>query len=862
MPIGRLAQWMASTGTLRTLGIVSVALLSSRSAHADPPDAPNDFGILLADPTVDPPPVLAHNARQANATFDRRATRFLRFAACRAEPASPMPGDFQGALNSDFSTNLEAWGLDALAKLAYTGECGSDAAPGTQTAAGRFAAVDGVLAGLTIAPGLVEGTSVSQVTSGIDLERRGDLDTGLKELIPVLYLYGARIPRSFQHVLGLVAAAAGGPAPLTGVPPYIAFQINPLTGVATAAGQPPPPISAAAGVSLFVPETENHTLLELSNQYLINQLVNRTASATLVDNSFVHDAVLAVLTGIVSTDFFEYGSKPYQHFALYAVENLADFAGDADVQGAAHAVLDYAAAKFASSSSLLRRAAPYRRRGSKDGNFLMGTQADEQLCRYYLYSGELEAAVTVEDGHRVFAAHSFCASAVREAVGSYRVPDVILDMAFTPNLPYVQTFSGGSSYYAGLYAPIPGTTPVRGTTEIYDNELTFLIAGGGLPQPNGLPLVLTGIDADLGPGIVSTFVPAIQSTIGFAVDDEDVGISLPILLVPDDRRDRSQPDDAPIVDRRELVRIEGTGHHGANLCVAPGFACGKNPTMPGAATAACSADNPWQFADLDSSPVHTYVAMLCAPAYVVSLTAPSVAPGEQPMLAPYTIGLFEAAPASRFHGFDDFQRKVRSNNPLGAGLLVEHNGTPTPQQLAAFSFPQPPCPTSPGAAQSCYVVTGWSGRYTKTDGTRFDFEIPVEEAALDFANPSPFGDYPVTSPDIALPPTDPATWDLADGPVQATRTGTFRVTDPRDDRTCTVSITDPAHPVRTGCEVSCQRCSDGFPCSRDRDCGSRVCHDGACRAPACSPACGAGASCGSDMDCASQRCEAGRCRGG
>jgi hypothetical protein len=859
MTIGQITRRIASTRGLQALGMASVAVLFARTAHADPPEAPNDFAIVLADPTVDPPPVLPHNAFQANATFDRRRTRFLRFAGCRPEPASPVPGDYQGVFNSDFSTNLEGWGLDALAKLAYTGECGSDAVPGTQTAAGRFAAVDSVLAGLTLAPGLVEGTSVSLFTSGIAFERQGDLDTGLKELIPILYLYADRIPTSFQHVLGLVAAAAGGPAPLTGNPPYIAFQINPLTGVATADGLPPPPISPAAGVSLFVPETENHSLLELSNQYLVNQLVNRTASATLIDNSFVHGAVLTVLAGIVSTDFFEYNSKPYQRFALDAVENLADFAADADIQAEAHAVLDYAAAKFASSSSLLRRAAPYRRRGSHDGNVLTGNETDEQICRFYLYTGELEAAVTEENGHRVFAAPSFCASALREAVGTYRVPDVILNLAFTPNLPYLQTFSGGNNYYAGLYAPVPGGMPVRGTTEIYDNEFTFLIAGGGLPQPSGLPIILTGIDADLGPGIVSTFVPALQSTIGYAVDDEDVGISLPILLLPNDRRDPSQPDDAPIVDRRQLVRIEGTGHRGANLCVAPGFACGKNPTMP--VTAPCSADNPWQFADLDSRPVHTYVAMLCAPAYVVSLTAPSVVPGEQPMLAPYTIGLFEAAPASRFDGFDDFQNQVKSNNPLGAGLLVEQNGFPTPEQLAAFAFPQPPCPTAAGAAQPCYVVTGWSGQYTKTDGTRFDFEIPIEEAALDFANPSPFGDYPVTSPDIPLPPTDPTTWDLADGPVHATHAGTLSVTDPRDDRTCTISVTDPANPVRTGCEVTCQHCSDGFPCSRDRECGSRVCQAGLCRAPACSPTCGAGAACGSDMDCASQQCVHGVCGG-
>jgi hypothetical protein len=275
----------------------------------------------------------------------------------------------------------------------------------------------------------------------------------------------------------------------------------------------------------------------------------------------------------------------------------------------------------------------------------------------------------------------------------------------------------------------------------------------------------------------------------------------------------------------------------------------------------CSADQPWQFAVLDSRPVHTYVAMLCVPAYVVSLTAPSVAPGEQPMLAPYTIGLFEAEPSSRFRSFADFQRIVMAQNPGGAGLIVEHNAFPDAQQLAAFSFPSPPCPTSSSASTPCYVVTGWSGRYTKTDGTRFDFQIPIEVAALDFANPSPFGDYPVTSPDVPLPPTDPTTWALATGPVTA-GPGVLSVVNPRNDRTCTISFADPAHPVRTGCDVHCgPRCSDGFPCDRDRDCASNVCDEGVCRPSRCAPNCDVGATCGSDLDCASQLCVHGACRG-
>lgn len=846
------------------LATVAGGILVPRPSLADLADAPNDFGIVLADPRVDPPPVLARNPVEANATFDRRATRLLKYAGCRPELANPVGSDFLGVFNSAFSTNLETWGFDALAKLAYTGTCGPEAFPGTQAAADRYRAVDEALSQLTIPPGLVEGSSVSLSASGVAFDRNGDLDTGLKELIPILYLFADRIPQSFTHVLDLLQSNAGGPAPLNGAPPYFSFAVDLATGTAVPNGLPPPALGEGGGISLFVPETENHSLLELSNQYLTNQLVNRVAQATQVDNSVVHQAIMGQLTGILETDFFEYNAKPYQHYALYAIENLAQFADDSDVQAMAHTILDYSAAKFAVSSSLLRRAAPYRRLGSHDGNFLTGTQADEQACRFFLYSGELEALATTQNGHRVYAAQSFCDSAVRQVIDTYRVPDVILDLAFTPDLPYIQRFSGGANYYANLYAGVPGGTPVRGTTEIYDNELTFFIAGGGLPEPNGLPILVTGIDVDLGPGFVSSFDPSVPATIGYPVSDEDVGISLPILLMPDDRRDPSQPDDAPIVDRRDFVRIEGTGHQGANLCVAPGFACGKNPTMPAAVTTSnCTPEQPWQFADLPSAPVHTYVAMLCEPAYLVPLNAPQVAPGEQPLLAPYTLGLFEAEPANRFDGFDDFQRQVRANNPKGAALIEEHDGFPTAAQMGEFSYPQPPCAAGANTAQPCYVVTGWSGRYTKTDGTRLDFIIPIEETPNTFANPSPFGSYPVTSPDIALPPTDPTSWDLAEGPVRANHEGVVTVVDPRDGRACVMSMTDPTNPERSGCEATCTpRCSNGFPCVSDDQCSSRACAHGSCVPSRCAPDCRPGAECGSNLDCASEVCVDGRCRTG
>jgi hypothetical protein len=809
---------------------------------------PNDFAILLADPSVDAPPVLAHNVAEANATFDRRATRLLRFLACQPETTSPQGGGFRGVFNSDFATNLIDWAQDAVAKLAYRGPCG------TTSAATRYHDVDIAMSQISIPSNLFEGTDIEPpISEGpFTIDRHGDLDFGLRQLVPILYLYKDKIPNAFNKILGLFRDRVAGSSPRPGNPPFVPLDLG---GIAT----------------IFAPETENHSLAELSDQYLANQLVNQEAGASLVDNSQIHGYLLVFLQGILTSDFFEYNSKPYGSFDLYPIENLVDFAGDRDVRAGAQMVLDYASAKFAVGSSLLRRAAPYRRRGSADGNLFTGQHPDEQTCRFYLYSGELQAIANRQaDDTIVYAAHTFCWGGVREAIGTYRVPDAILDMAFTPNVPYLQRFSGGNNYFASLFANVPGGNPVRGTLEIYDNEPTFMITAGGLPEPNGLPLVVAGLVVDLGPGFVHALdLPNGAGTVGYSITDEDVGISLPTLLVLNDPHDDSQPNDPndpshpnpgirPIVDRDQLVRIEGTGHHGANLCVAPGFACGKNPTMPPLPSSRLVTDGPWQFADLPSSPVDTFVAMIAETAYLVTKQTGLVVPQPSAVVAPFTIGFFEAEPASQFADFAQFRARVKGNNPAGAGLIVEHNAFVANPGASEFVLPQPPCdiPNTP-----CFIVTGWSGQYQKTDGTIYNFNIPLDVKPEVFDNPSPFGDYPVSSPNAPLPAPDPTQWNLADGPVQATRTGVILITDPRNGQTCTLSFVDPEHPVRTGCEVACTpRCVQGFACVSGGDCASGVCVNGACNPPRCAPVCTAGAQCGSNQDCESGLCTNGVCQ--
>jgi hypothetical protein len=764
-------------------------------AVADPPDADNDHTVLLDDPTTDPP--LPTNAMEASQGFSRRAARVLKYVGC----SSPAAGVF----NSDFSTNLEGWAGDALEKLAYPGACDTSDS-NLQTASGRFDAVDKALAALTVASGLELGTSVDTTKYGIyTVERTGDLDTGLKEFIPILYLFASEIPLSYNHLLDVMSEYVGGTTPIRGFAPNYIMDLgsNGYTSVA---------------------ETENHTLLILSTQYLTNQLVNKRSPGTF-NNSQLHDELMAFLQGILQTDFFEYNSRPYTHYALYAMENLADFATDNDVATAARMVLDFDAAKFAVGSSLLRRSNPFRRRGSHDGVFMTGTRPDEQQSRFFLYSGQLQSIFGpyTPDSRSEYASHSFSASMVREAVGAYRVPSVILDLVFEKDLPYLQTFSGGPNYFAAQFGSDANFgRPVLGPTEIYDNEGSFLIAAGGLPEANGLPATIHGPIPAIGVFFNQGWLksPLCNSTGAtcYSGGGDDVGVTVPTVLIPYDAPASDAAGPAPIVNRSNFVQIAGTGQQDANLCVAPGFACGKNPTMPPASALVDHAANgPWQFGIVRSSPTNVFVAMLKAsvnraPATITGSTM------KPPVPANFTVGLFEAEPANHFQGFGDFQGQVMRNNPLGAALIVENDGIATPWND----------PTGcPGAVNGnyppCTVTAYWSGTYKKTDGTVYNFTVAppldanaVWNAATDHLQLSPqvftpygpvppprppyWDDYPIQSPNLALPAATTGVWSFAAGPVQADHSGVITITSPRFHSACRLDISDIHHPRRTGCD--------------------------------------------------------------
>src|SRR5262249_36779816 len=141
--------------------------------------------------------------------------------------------------------------------------------------------------------------------------------------------------------------------------------------------------------------------------------------------------------------------------SLDAIQNLAELTQDPDVATAARAVLDFSAAKYAVSSSLLRRESPYRRRVSAntDDFFFHGapgqdTEAtiDDQACRFALYAGTTDLYPTVAgpNASTVSLVPDSCLYVTRQAAGTYRVPPMILELAMNKaQEPYLQTFSGG-----------------------------------------------------------------------------------------------------------------------------------------------------------------------------------------------------------------------------------------------------------------------------------------------------------------------------------------------------------------------------------------------------------------------------------
>ncbi|MEO8410548.1 MAG: hypothetical protein ABI478_08240, partial [Propionivibrio sp.] len=248
-------------------------------------------------------------------------------------------------------------------------------------------------------------------------------------------------------------------------------------------------------------------------------------------------------------DFIEYNSKPYARYTWAAIQNVADYAESPKVKGAAKGVLDYLSAKAAVSGNDGRRSPPYRRRASNNRAEYFHEQGDRIKKRFMLYTAPTLAMKDLTPPNWL---EGFAASEVVLAAASdYQPPDAVIDlMVNTSHRTYYQDFTP------------PG--------EIYAAEPDFLIAGGGI---NG----------------------TYAYTVGGIGKDEDLGVAQPTVLVPTGEFTTSEK---MIRFRRPQNSDDFTGR-----CVAPGFACGFEPTIPPLYTRipeCVDRRGPWTFIDFSS----------------------------------------------------------------------------------------------------------------------------------------------------------------------------------------------------------------------------------------------------------------------
>jgi hypothetical protein len=415
--------------------------------------------------------------------------------------------------------------------------------------------------------------------------RTGELDVAARGLITILYRYQAMLPPSvYNHVLhDILAPKVSGPPPTE---QWYSFSV--------------------CGVN--IPETENHILNSQTSRYLTNQLLGINNET----NRF-NEWMLQRLQVLLENDFTEYNARPYQLYSMMALQNLVDFARDPRVKLGAQMVLDFESAKFAVSSSGLRRAVPFRRREEYLGDTgLMNGNSDPQTYRFMMLSGMThppELAPLPYSG--VYGQDD----ALAAAVTSYRIPDMILDIILNKErYTYYQRIRGSES---------PVAQPRPAGVELYSGAAPFLITAGGYWQ-----------------------VSAHSDQIGDELNcDSDTGWPLPTTLMP--AAEKVEYGMYQALDYTNFIRIDGdrtvdtfglkpeavaggaalgaalgtaffsplggkvagevTGavggliggnkieckvpeRHRKNTCVAPGFACGLNPIVPTSYQRSCRSD--------------------------------------------------------------------------------------------------------------------------------------------------------------------------------------------------------------------------------------------------------------------------------
>ncbi|MFC4536457.1 LGFP repeat-containing protein [Sphaerisporangium dianthi] len=347
------------------------------------------------------------------------------------------------------------------------------------------------------------------------------------------------------------------------------------------------------GMSFLGAETENHQLMMESCRFLVNQaLFERTGEP--IHNSLENgltDWLLTFMHKIAKHDFMEFNSRSYQRLSVHALLNLYEFSKDFAIRTGARNLLDFAAVKFAVSSSRLRHVGPFRRQKENlnrpdvwDFNDLYANKGHPQTGFFLMYLGFPEASGKPSQ----WFPNGWVPEALIAGTSSYRPPAAAYLLALTP-YPASQHvfFQGGRPTFTLGEETDPGV-------EIYYKSPSFVVSAGGMFLNSGY-----GSDEHVQIATGSNGVAIAQST---ALLPTQADVTFADLI----RFDR-YPD---VQDKRRPVN---TGVH-------EGFACGANLRIPDRwlnATGVSPA-GPWYVLNLNADlpgigPLGFYVAAFRAP---------------------------------------------------------------------------------------------------------------------------------------------------------------------------------------------------------------------------------------------------------
>ncbi len=423
-------------------------------------------------------------------------------------------------------------------------------------------------------------------------------------------------------------------------------------------------VAAAALATLTIPETENHLWMINSTKYLNNQYIMANGGTGYAsDQTDLREWILKEMQRLLKADFLEYNSRPYQRYSMVSITNLADFAEDVDIRTGARAVMEYAVAKYAVTSSEGRRIAPYRRKREylqhvdgvprdgtaltttdppKNGLFDLNRGADHQHALGLLYFG-VSLNLPGFDGNQYAASTSYASHAIYYATSGYRPDETIYSLVIDRDRS----------------PPVHQRLHHYGW-EIVSSGAAFTITAGG--HTTGMPK--------------NTTIDPIDQL--FVADDLGAAVPTTVMLAgpPHQPPTLTQPEVArpPAARRSSLERflrfqgklpdaVDSAPSYDLNLCVWDGFACGVNVVIPGDLAAPCMKPGHragWFLVRSDDADCAAYNG---GPPFWMSLYRKQLFGSDLGDFDEvYSAGFVEVVDAAEMT-FDDFKSRVSARNP-------------------------------------------------------------------------------------------------------------------------------------------------------------------------------------------------------